>query len=379
MTSGIETAEASSPIPGERPKVLLVITKADIGGAQIHLLQILHNLSGQYQFLLATGEEGFLVDQARNLGVRVEIIPSLVRPIRPLRDIAAARATLRLIRGFSPDLIHAHSFKAGVIARIVALLARTPCLFTAHGWAFTPGAPSVQRLLGLAMESVLCRLCRGVVTICRHDYELAARWKVGAESRRHLVRNAADPVPATSLPGREPVTLVTIGRLTPVKNQKLILHAMTLLPGNITLTIIGDGSLKQDLSATISKLALGDRVTLAGEMVDPGQSLAAATLFIMSSDFEGLPISILEAMSAGLPVVSTDVGGVAEAVIDGESGFLVPRGDFRQLAGKIQILADDPDLRQRMGSRGREHYQQHFTTSRFTSEMREVYQKLLNP
>lgn len=360
-----------------RPVILIIITRADIGGAQMHVLQLLRELGGSYQFVLATGAEDFLTRWARKLGVEVEIMADLVRPVRFASDLRALHAAYRLIVNRQPQLVHAHSFKAGLIARLAAKVAGAPCLFTAHGWSFTPGAPLFQRTAGFLIEQVMCRLCAGVVTVSRHDFELAERWHVGSRAKRFLVLNAADDAACAGLPGRAGSTLLTIGRLTPVKNQQFLLQMLAHLPAEVRLVIVGEGPERSRLQTQVERMQLQSRVIFAGEVLDIGTFFSDAAVFVLGSRFEGLPLSILEAMSAGLPVVSTDVGGVSEAVIDGDSGYLVAAGDDRGFADRVRRLLDRPALRETMGRRGRQHYLNTFTIPRFSSQMQNIYGSIL--
>ncbi len=355
---------------------MIVITKADIGGAQVHVLQILRELGKEYEFILVTGEDDFLTRRARDLGIQVVICQQLVRRIHPPNDLAAIWHLIVLIRQCKPTFIHAHSFKAGIVARLAAKWTRVPAVFTAHGWAFTPGAPAGQRLLGVLAESVLCRLCAAVITISKHDYLLARKWRIGSSQRRYLVPNAAEFTGVSADPEISPVKLLCIGRLTPVKNHKLLLEAMRQLPEDVTLTIVGEGVEQPALRRQLTDLSLTQRVDLAGEVLKIEPYLEAAQIFVLSSNYEGLPLSILEAMSAGLPVVSTDVGGISEAVIHGETGYLVPRGDERQLADRLNTLITDPGLRSKMGQCGRRHYQKNFILQRFIDQMAQVYLRM---
>ena len=362
---------------GQRPRILLIITKADVGGAQMHVLQIVRELQDRFEFELATGAEDYLTRRLRELGVTVHLLPDLIRPIRPWQDFKALREIGSLISGRRPALVHAHSFKAGLLTRSAALFSGTRCLFTAHGWAFTPGAPAPQRAIGFAVETMCSRLCAGVITVSKHDYDLAKRWRIGSDQRRFLVRNAADPVACRADTSAQPPRLITVGRLTPVKNQVFLLRAVAGLPGDVRLQIIGEGPERSKLEAVASELGLWDRVIFSGEVTDIAEALSGSGIFLLGSHFEGLPLSVLEAMSAGLPVVSTDVGGVSEAVVDGKTGLLVSPGDLEGFTASVERLISDSALRQEMGMAGYRRYVDCFQVDRFREEMRAVYQHYL--
>lgn len=363
----------------DRATILVMITKADVGGAQVHVLEILEQLRERYRFVLAAGEDDYLTRSARELGVEVRIIPLLQRPINLRRDVAALNACVDLLREVRPDLLHTHSSKAGVIGRLAAWHVGVPSLFTAHGWAFTEGAPRLQRVYGLLVESILCRLVGKVITISEYDYKLAARFRVGAERDRYLVRNGiSDPgVRRQHQNGRVP-HILTVGRLSPVKNHLMLLDALAQLNCPFTASIIGAGECRSQLTQRINTLGLGDRVQLLGEITATTEHLAKADLFVLSSNYEGLPLSVLEAMSMQLPVVATDVGGVGEAVLDQESGLLSPRGDVAALAENMQTLLLDPGLALRFGQRAYQHYRAQFTAGRMLDQLEPIYRELVD-
>ncbi|MEJ2177439.1 MAG: glycosyltransferase [Gammaproteobacteria bacterium] len=227
------------------------------------------------------------------------------------------------------------------------------------------------------MESILCRWCAAVVTISEHDYALARKYGVGWSQKRHLVPNAAESSGAIAKPELSPVRLLSVGRLTPVKNQKLLVAAMPHLPEEVTLTIVGEGVERAALEQLRANLGVMHRVDLPGEVMDIEPYLNSAQIFVLCSNYEGLPISILEAMCAGLPVVSTDVGGVSEAVLQDRTGFLVPRGDVKKLIARLRELIADPELRGRFGREGRRHGREHYTVARFSEQMAHIYANML--
>ncbi len=369
----------------EKARILLLITKADVGGAQIHVLELLSRLKDQYHFIVAAGEEDFLTAQVRQQGIEVRVLKHLKRTIRLKQDRQAYMECVALIRELKPDLLHTHSSKAGVIGRLAAWRTGVTSLFTAHGWAFTEGAPAVQRLYGLLIESFLCRLAGSVITISDYDYKLAARYHVGWPERRHLIRNGVSEAPV-ELQSREaadkplenaPVQLLAIGRLSPVKNHSMLLEALSLLKCPFEAQIIGEGECHMQLSREIKSLNLSDKVRLLGEVTELAAYLESAELFVLSSSYEGLPLSVLEAMSSGLAVVATDVGGVKEAVLNHKTGLLSPRSDAAALAANIEKLARDPHLRRQYGEQGRAHYKQSFTADRMVAELDTLYTRLL--
>lgn len=132
-----------------------------------------------------------------------------------------------------------------------------------------------------------------------------------------------------------------------------------------------------EVRALAERLGLGERVRFLGKRLDVDRILADAQVFVLASNWEGLPLSVLEAMRAGLPVVASDVGGVREAVLEGRTGYLVPRGDEGLLRERLALLLQDPHLRVALGSEGRRRYETHFTLERMLSQVWATYEELL--
>jgi glycosyltransferase involved in cell wall biosynthesis len=362
-----------------RPRVLLLITQADIGGAQIHVLEILKRMSHQYRFVLAVGFEDYLTRQAATLDVEVRILKHLKRSINFKQDRLALIEVMALLRELKPDLLHTHSSKAGVIGRLAAWRLGVPSLFTAHGWAFTPGAPALQRAYGLAVEFVLCRLIGKVVTVSDFDYKLARRYFVGADAQRFLVRNGVSKPAVVSKKKRQKVLqIITVGRLNQTtKNQAMLIEVLARLDLPFHAIIVGAGESHPLLEEKIRRLNLQDKVKLVGEAEDIGEYLAKADIFTLTSNYEGLPLSILEAMSMGLPVVACDVGGVSEAVLHEQTGLLSARGDVLAFTENIKRLALNSALRSACAKQAQQHYEQNFTADRMIKELSEVYKQAL--
>jgi len=361
-----------------RPLILILITKADIGGAQVHVLEILKRLNQRYRFVLATGENDYLSERASQLGIEVRVLNHLKRPINLSEDRRAYTECVSLLREIKPDLLHSHSSKAGVIGRLAAWRVGIPSIFTAHGWAFTEGAPAIQRAYGLLLESLLCRLPGRVVTISDYDFQLAKHYRVGTSRNRFLVKNGiSQPGIIKPSSSRGELQILTIGRLSPVKNHAMLLDALAALSLPFHARIIGDGECRTELQSKIKSLDLEQKVELLGEVTQTTEYLAKADIFVLSSNYEGLPLSVLEAMSMGLPVIATDVGGVKEAVLNEQTGLLSVRKDAMQFAKNIAKLESRPELRKQYGERAQSHYAQNFTADRMVRELESIYRELL--
>jgi glycosyltransferase involved in cell wall biosynthesis len=362
-----------------RPRVLLVITLAEVGGAQSYVASLLPALAERYDVVLAAHGEGPLREAAAEAGARFVPLRHVRRPIRPWRDFAGFVELSRLLRCERPQIMHASSSKAGVLGRLAAAVTRVPIrFFTVHGWAFSAysGLPSLLYRLSDRLMKPLT-----TVTICVSENELAAGLEAGTCSveRSVVIRNAVDVAAAArSQHDRDTPRLIAVGRLKAPKDFLTLMRAFAELPeGSFEALIVGDGPDRAAVEAEIHSLRLDGRVRLAGERDDVPALLAASDVFVLSSRSEGLPVSVLEAMAAELPVVASDVGGLRELVVDGETGILVPPGDAEALAAALGRLVEDRDLRRRLGAAGRARAETLFDLGAFRRAHVELYEREL--
>jgi glycosyltransferase involved in cell wall biosynthesis len=358
-------------------RVLFLITRAHEGGAQEHVLTLMRGLSGRVEMHLGTGERGYLTEGAERLGVPVHIVPDLTTAISPRKDWRAHLQVRELLRSVRPDLIHTHSFKSGALGRIAAKSLGIPSIFTAHGWAFADGVPAGQRVIAVVCETLLARITTRIVTVSEADYRLGLRFHVAASPQMVTVRNGVDPLPASAHRSARAVPrIVMVARFQPPKEQTLLLHALRQLDDPFELEFIGDGPLRDQVQAEAVAMGLGDRVRFAGTCRNVPELLDHADIFVLTSRYEGLPMSILEAMRAGLPVVATDAGGVSEAVAEGETGYLIPRGDCSLLRMRLTELLTNREQRLRMGLKGRQRFEKEFSSRIMIESTRSLYEQI---
>lgn len=363
-----------------RPRLLLLITLAEVGGAQTYLSLLLPALTEEFDVTVAAWGPGPLREAAERAGAAYVPLAHVRRAIHPVQDVLGLVELIRLCRRIRPDIVHANSSKAGVLGRLAAALARVPVrVFTVHGWAFAayPGAASTA-------YRILDRLMRPLTTatICVAEHELRRGVEAGTcdPARTVVIHNAVDAgAAATADLTREPPLVVSVGRFKYPKDFATLFRALARLePGSFAAEIAGDGPDRAELEALLTDEGLRGPVRLLGEIDGVPELLARAGAFVLSSRSEGLPISMLEAMAAGLPVVATSVGGVPELVVEGETGLLVPAGDAGALAEALRRLVEDPALRGRVGAAARERVLEHFDLPDFRRAHLELYRRLLS-
>ena len=265
-----------------------------------------------------------------------------------------------------------------MLGRVAAALSGVPIrIFTVHGWAF-----SAHTGIASALYKRAERMMRPLttVTICVAESERVAGLANRAcdPERTIVIRNGVDvdvAVP-TRGDGAEP-TVVAVGRLQRPKDSITLARALGRVRASFSAVIVGEGPDRPRLEAEIRRLGLEQAVVLAGDRSDVADLLTRADVFALSSTSEGLPLSILEAMAAALPVVASSVGGVPEAVEDGETGLLVPPRDPVRLAAALERLLVEPALRRRLGANGRERVREHFGLEAFQQAHVDVYRREL--
>jgi len=252
-------------------------------------------------------------------------------------------------------------------------------VFTAHGWAFTPGIPRREAAVYRWIEQLAAPLATRIITVSEFDRQLALSHRLASPDKVVTVHNGMPDIPPAqrASPGRSPVRLAMIARFEPQKDHRTLFRALAGLKDQPwQLDLIGDGPLLPEAEAMVRDLGIVQRVRFWGQRMDVAQRLAEAQVAVLITNWEGFPRSILEAMRAGLPVVSSKVGGIAESVRDGETGFVVAQGDAHGLQQRLKQLLDDPSLRTRMGASGRDRYEKHFTLDHTVEKTLSVYREI---
>jgi len=360
-------------------KIVHVITKAERGGAQVHVLGLIrHQLSSGQEVFLLVGDTGYLADEARQAGAEVIICEEIIHPLRPWHDYRATRQLARRLKALSPDLVHAHSSKAGLLARLACRSISIPCLFTAHGWAFSEGAPKKRRLIAKLAESTCARLGHSIVNVSTYDRDLALRNKVGLAAQHRVIHNGLPDIPELSAEGGATNgAIVMVARFAAPKRQDSLIRALSLLPASVRLRLIGDGPHRAECEELARQLGVMERVDFVGDSDEVARLLAEASMFVLLSDHEGLPLTIIEAMRTGLPVVASAVGGIPELVEDGVTGILLREPSPEAVAAALKTLLDNPECARQMGRLGRERFLSHFTEQQMLNKLDALYAEIL--
>ena len=363
-----------------------IVTKGDFGGAQSIVRELVASQIRSGHFVsLITGTTGKISNEVKDLGAHSSCVPELIHAFSPLKDLSAYSAIVSIIETQKPDILHCHSSKAGHIGRIAARRTQTPSVYTAHGWPFQQGARWIQRAQSFPGELHAARRDGHVVCVSQHDLDLAVRWHIAPKSRLHLIRNgiADTPVPQhAELQQHQPfavpsapddLSLVMVARFANPKRHDIVLRALAITPG-VRLTLIGDGPLLHATLSLIASLGLHDRVRILPHDTPVDRELHSHDAFVLISDYEGLPVSVLEGLRAGLPIIANDLAAMNEAV--GSAGLLVAKST-EAVALAINRLRADRQLRVRLGTAARERFLEHFNATTMVEQYGALYENIL--
>jgi glycosyltransferase involved in cell wall biosynthesis len=380
-------------------RIVHVITRLIIGGAQENTLLTVEGLHHQYHddvTLLtgpAEGPEGDLFNRAKQAGLKVEVFPELVRPIRPAVDLRAYRKLRAAFRRLKPDVVHTHSSKAGILGRAAAWHERVPAVVhTIHGMPFGEFETPLKNRLYIALERWAARRCHAIVSVCDAMTQQALAAGVGRPEQFLTVYSGMD-ADAFVHPRRlrqdvrrelgladDEVAFATVARLFELKgHDDIVAIAADVLAANpkVRFVWIGDGILRDSLVADLERAGIRGSFILTG-LVPPDripELLNAVDAVIHPSLREGLARVIPQALLVGRPVISYDIDGAREVVLP-QTGILLKPRDLAGLREATLTLAADPEKRAAMGREGRARFAEQFRHETMTRQLRELYQRL---
>lgn len=363
-------------------KIVQFITRMDVlGGAQIHVFDLTKALiSRGHKVIVIAAGFGKIPQELEKLGIEYYQLNHMTVPIRPVKDVRALFEVKTVLKKLNPDLIAIHSSKAGIIGRLAGKMLRIPTVFTAHSWSFSGVTNKMKKNLFITIEKLIGPLSSGIITVSQFDYDAAKAHKIAFHVNMKMIHNGIHDieksVPKTS---SDNVKMVMVARFAYPKDHLLLLKALKDIPHeNWQLTLIGDGPLLTETKAYASTCEFANNIIFAGECANVFNYLAEADIFLLITRSEGLPISIIEAMRANLPIIASNVGGVKELIDHQISGLLVPRDNVNNLRTAILSLLSDEKLRKRLGIEARRKYKEMFTFSIMLNETENYYKKVLS-
>ena len=373
-------------------RIMHVIARMNVGGPAVLVADLIRSVDSQdFKQILITGyceenESDYLDEVATD--VKAVRILGLGRSVSVIKDVLAFNGLIREIRKFDPDVIHTHTAKAGVLGRLAGLIAKPSArrVHTYHGHLLHGYFGQGKTRLVVIIERILGWVSHGLVSIGTKVMEDLLRVGIGTEDKFHVIFPGLQDLQALSrIQARnelgldlEKIYIVFVGRLTQIKRPDRLIEIASGLKTeypNVQILVAGAGELFDSIKSESESKNL--HITFYGWRNDIARILSASDIAILCSDNEGIPLTLIQAAQAGLPIVSTDVGSVSDIVDSGLSGTLVGCSSS-ELIGGLKELIDDEDLRLRYGVSGKERAMEFFSSRSMVVAHEKLYRDLMN-
>jgi glycosyltransferase involved in cell wall biosynthesis len=383
------------------PKVLRIINRFNIGGPTYNATFLTKFISDEYETLLIGGlpekDESDSLHILENYGVKPILLPEMKRIPNFKSDRAAYRKIKQVIEEFQPDIVHTHAAKAGALGRKAAKACGVPIIVhTFHGHVFHSYFGTAKTWIYKVIERRLAKISTGIVAISPiQKEELSSIHQICPAHKIKVIPLGFDLMKfhenRDSKRGEtrkkwslndEEIAVAIIGRLAPIKNHSLFLDVIqTLAQKGIKARyfIVGDGQEKTSIEKRAKELEndFNIRIELTSWIKDIATFNAGMDIICLSSDNEGTPVSLIEAQASGVPVISTDVGGVKDILLEGETGFVVPKNDVKSFSEKLQLLIENKEIRSNMSQNGWNYVRDKFMYTTLVKNMENYYAELI--
>jgi glycosyltransferase involved in cell wall biosynthesis len=372
-------------------KVCYIITKLELGGAQKTALHIAENINKNiFESFVIAGKGGILDDEVEKK-IKFYCIKHFVRDISPLMDLKSLFKIYSILKREKPDIVHTHSSKAGIIGRIAAKLAGVKIIVhTIHGYGFNETQKLFIKKFYIFLEKFCTLFSDKLIVVTKEDIKKGLHYKIAKENKFVLIRAGVDtefyksfiqnPNFKETLGIGDNIRIIsTIGAFKPQKNLKDFIKAASLVVSRFKDTmflIIGDGQQRKELEILIEKSNLKNKILMLGWRTDIAEILKASDIFVLTSLWEGLPCSIIEAMCCAKPVVANAVDGLKEIVVDGKNGFLVEPNNYVKTAERITCLLSNKIDLKNLGEKAYNSISQEYNINHNLKQYEELYLKL---
>ena len=365
-------------------KILRIIARLNIGGPARNAVLLTEGFSDT---VLVCGEvdksEGDMMYLAHEKGIKPVIIKELGRELSWKDDWAAFWKIYKVIKQEKPDIIHTHTAKAGTLGRLAGILyGKAVLIHTFHGHVFSGYFGKIKTAFFIWIEKILALFTDKIITVSENlKKELVAKFKIAPENKISVIElgfELEDLLKLSERENQQTINIGIVGRLVPIKNHKMLFkvcRAGLNLPYRIV--VIGDGEMRGELEKYAEELGMRDRIEFKGWIKDLKAIYERLDIVVLTSLNEGTPVSLIEAMAAGRPIVATKVGGVADIAQDGKNGYLVESGNIEEFSWKLLDLIKDAGKRREFGKSGRDIVKTRFAKERLIKDTKELYNNLL--
>lgn len=402
-------------------RILRIIARLNIGGPAIQAVTLSKHFSaGDYRTLLVCGRvgpgEGDMSYLAGEKGIRPHVVPALGREISLWDDLSVSRALRKIIRRFNPHIIHTHTAKAGTLGRLAGISLnlsresgrRIRLVHTFHGHIFHSYFGSMKTLAFIQIERFLARFTDRIIVVSpQQKKDISERYRIAGLRKVRIIPLGFDLSGYGNLEGcegripdeflqensRERLRVGIVGRLAPVKNHRMFLEAVKYLKQRgktrrFLFIVVGDGELREELMRYAEELGVEESVRFLGWRRDMPSVYRALDVVVLTSLNEGTPVTLIEAMAAGRPVVATEVGGVSDLLgtVDKESGdgykvaqrgILVPSGQGEIMANALEFIEKNREGTGAVAERARRFALRNYSGDRLVRDIESLYDELM--
>ncbi|NNC83297.1 MAG: glycosyltransferase [Flavobacteriales bacterium] len=389
-------------------RVLRIINRFNLGGPTFNAAYLSRYLPDEFDTMLVGGKKDYTEDNSLHIIDRLQlepiIIPEMKRDVNLINDYKAYRKICELIEEFKPDIIHSHASKAGALGRLAGKNLHVPhMVHTFHGHVFHSYFGRLTTSVYKSVERYMAKNSSRIIAISeKQKHELVDIYKI-AEADKVTVVNLGFELDRFQTDferkrkdfrefyqlSDDTVAIGIVGRLVPIKNHEMFIRAVRYIIDNshqkVRAFIIGDGELRPELEELARRLEIpfndpeideDDQLTFTSWMKDIDTANAGIDIAALSSKNEGTPVSLIEAQAANRPIVSTDVGGIQDIVLPGETAVLCPPNDQDAFNESLLRLVDDADYRLRLGEKGWDFVKDRFHYSRLVDDITQLYHSL---
>lgn len=385
-------------------KILRIINRFNLGGPTYNATFLSAFLGDEFETKLYGGQhekhEGDSLFIPQQYGLEPQLIEVLERSVNFSNDRKALKEIRNLIREYKPDVVHTHASKAGALGRYAAYKEKVPVIVhTFHGHVFHSYFGRLKTAVYKAVERFLAKKSDAIIAISPiQKNELVKTYKIATESKVKVIplgfdldRFQADRTEKriafrkTHEVAENEVAIGIIGRLAPIKNHSGFIESIQKVVAttkkNIVVFVVGDGQLRQEIEQQASKVVETNqnlRFVFTSWIKDVDRILPGFDIVALSSLNEGTPVSLIEAQAAGVPVISTDVGGVKDVLLDGETGIVTGLFEVETYAKGLLDLVENEEKREKMSQNGWNHVRDKFHYKRLCKDVGNLYVELLN-
>lgn len=379
--------------PNKTPKILYLITKSNWGGAGKYVYDLSNATKEQgYEVVVGLGGFGELKDKLEANNIKVIPIPSLRRDISSIsNEFRVFFNILNIIKQEKPDVVHLNSSKIGGLGSLASRIRGVKnIIFTAHGWAFNEKISFLSKLCRKFISWLTIMYSHNVIVLSKKEYSQVRYWPI-VKRKLHIIPTGIKPFPLLDKQSarqklieikpelnnhKDETWIGVIAELHKNKNLDLTIDAINIVSNlNVKCIIIGDGEEREKLERKISAYVLRDTVFMLTHITEASHLLSAFDIFLISSEKEGLPYTLLEAGFASLPIIATSVGGIPEIIENRKNGILIESGDKKAIAKAINYIENHPLEKENMSKQIKETITNNFSFEKMKDSTIALYRK----